>query len=240
LTRAALRVEGPPAAAREAMAEPGAAAAAQRKRDPERTRARLLEVATREFSERGYAGARVDRIVRAARVTPRMLYHYFGSKERLYLAVLDAVYAEIRSGERALDLDGRDPVDAMRRLAGYTFDFFQRNDVFVRITRGENMLGGRYLRRAPIIRDMSQPLIDQIERLLARGVAAGVFRPGVDALQLYVSIVALSVHHLNNAATLSAVFGCDLTDPDWIAERRAHAIAMALRHVGVDAMEHAL
>ncbi len=219
------------------MAKDETARAAPRRRDPERTRARLLEVATREFAEHGYEGARVERIVRAARVTPRMLYHYFGSKERLYLAVLDAVYAEIRSGERALDLDAGDPAAAMRRLAGYTFDFFQRNDTFVRITRGENMIGGRLLRRATAVRDMSQPLIDQIDRLLARGVAEGAFRPGVDALQLYVSIVALSVHHLNNGATLSAVFGRDLSDPNWVAERRAHAVAMALRHVGVEGTE---
>jgi AcrR family transcriptional regulator len=219
------------------MAKEEAALAKPRRRDPERTRARLLEVAIREFSEHGYEGARVDRIVRAARVTPRMLYHYFGSKERLYLAVLDAVYAEIRVGERDLDLDAGDPAEAMRRLVGFTFDFFQKNGTFVRITRGENMLGGRYLRQSRMIRDMSLPLIEQMARLLERGAAAGVFRSGVDALQLYVSIVALSVHHLNNAATLSAVFGRDLSDRTWIAERRAHAAAMALRHVGVDVTE---
>ncbi len=211
--------------------------ATPRRRDPERTRARLLEVATREFAEHGYEGARVDRIVRAAEVTPRMLYHYFGNKERLYVAVLDDVYAEIRSGERELRLDEGDPAEAMRRLVGYTFDFFQGNRTFVRITQGENMLSGRYVRRSRTIRDMSQPLIVSIERLLARGTSAGAFRRGTDALQLYVSIVALSGHHMNNAATLSAVFGRDLADPAWVAERRAHAIAMVLRHLGVDASE---
>lgn len=213
------------------MAKQETALTKARQRDPERTRARLLEVATQEFAEHGYEGARVERIVGAAEVTPRMLYHYFGSKERLYLAVLDAVYAEIRTGERALNLDAGDPAEAMRRLTGYTFDFFQKNSTFVRITRGENMLGGRYLRRSGMIRDMSQPLIDQIARLLSRGVAAGAFRAQVDPLQLYVSIVSLSVHHLNNAGTLSAVFGRDLSDRAWIAARRDHAIAMVDRYV---------
>jgi AcrR family transcriptional regulator len=221
------------------MPQKETAPARPRRRDPERTRARLLEVAILEFSEHGYEGARVDRIVRAAEVTPRMLYHYFGNKERLYLAVLDAVYAEIRAGERELRLDEGDPTEAMRRLVGYTFDFFRRNGTFVRITQGENLLSGRYVRRSGLVRDMSQPLIVAIERLLARGVAAGVFRPGVDALQLYVSMVALGVHHINNAATLGAVFGRDLTDPAWTAERRAHAVAMVLRHLGVDACEDA-
>lgn len=208
-----------------------------KRRNPERTRARLLDVATREFAEHGYEGARVDRIVRAARVTPRMLYHYFGNKERLYLAVLDAVYADIRAGERDLNLDHGDPAEAMARLAGYTFDFFLRNKTFVRITQGENLLSGRYVQRSRMIRDMSQPLIASIERLLERGVAVGRFKPDVDALQLYVSIVALSVHHINNAATLSAVFGRDLTDPAWIAERRMHAVTMVLRYLGFDAEE---
>lgn len=204
-----------------------------RRRDPERTRARLLQVAIREFSEHGYEGARVERVVRAADVTPRMLYHYFGNKERLYVAVLDSVYVDIRRGERTLDLENGEPLDALRRLVGYTFDFFQENETFVRLTRGENMLSGRYVRQSTMIRDMSQPLIESIERLLARGAATGAFRPGVDALQLYVSLVALSAHHINNASTLSAVFGRDLSDPSWRADRRAHAMEMALRHVSV-------
>lgn len=202
----------------------------KRARDPERTRARLLDAATREFAKHGYDGARVERVVRAARVTTRMLYHYFGNKELLYLAVLDAVYAEIRAGERALDLEDGRPEDGLARLVGFTFDFFQRNDAFVRLTRGENMLEGRFLKRSRMIRDMSQPLLDAIAKLLARGMQSGVFRSGIDPLQLYVTIVALSAHHLNNTYTLSAVFGRDLKDADWLEQRRAHAIDMVTRY----------
>jgi AcrR family transcriptional regulator len=205
-----------------------------RPRDPERTRARLLEEATREFAAHGYDGARVERVVRAAGVTTRMLYHYFGGKEGLYLAVLDRAYADIRAGEQRLGLDAGDPVEAMRRLTAYTFEFFRSHGAFVQLTRGENMLGGRHVRRSQAIAAISRPLIEAIGRLLARGAACGAFREGVDPLQLYVSIVALSAHHINAAHTLSAVFGQDLTDPAWIDARRGHAVAMVLSLLGAD------
>lgn len=209
--------------------------AAPKKRDAERTRARLLAVAVKEFAAHGFEGARVERVVRAANVTPRMLYHYFGNKEQLYVCVLDEVYAQIRAGERQLDLGTGDPVEALRRLAAYTFDFFQDNETFVQLTRAENMVAGRYIRRSRMIRDMSNPLIDAIEALLRRGEAAGAFRSGLDALQLYVSIVALSVHHINNVETLSAVFGADLSDAGWVGVRRQHAVDMVTRYVALEA-----
>jgi AcrR family transcriptional regulator len=203
-------------------------------RDPERTRAQILSVAIREFARHGFHGARVERITKSARCNPRMLYHYFGSKELLYLAALDEVYARIRAQERSLDLETGAPELAVRRLVEFTFDFFASNDVFLRMTRNENMLGGRYIQRSQMIRDMSQPLLDAIDRLVARGHAEGAFRERVDPLQLYVSIVALSAHHLNNAATLSATFGADLADTGWVAARRDHAVAMVLRYLGAD------
>lgn len=205
-----------------------------RPRDPERTRAQILTVATREFARHGFHGARVERIAKSARCNTRMLYHYFGSKEQLYLAALDEVYARIRAQERSLDLETGSPELAVRRLVEFTFDFFASNDVFLHMTRNENMLGGRYIKRSQMIRDMSQPLLESIDRLVARGHAEGAFRERADPLQLYVSIVSLSAHHLNNAATLSATFGADLADPGWVASRRDHAVAMVLRYLGAD------
>ncbi len=202
------------------------------RRDPEGTRQRLLEAATAEFAAHGFEGARVERVVVAAGVTTRMLYHYFGDKDGLYMAVLEAAYAELRAGERRLDLDAGAPEEALDRLVRYTFDFFQNNQVFVRLTQGENLLSGRRARRSQSIREMSQPLIDGIERLMERGAASGAFRERADPLQLYISIVALSAHHINNRHTLGAVFGRDLADPEWIAARREHAVKMIMRHVG--------
>lgn len=204
-----------------------------RSRDPERTEADILQAAVREFAEHGYHGARVARIAKAARCNPRMIYHYFGGKEPLYVAALDSVYAEIRNREAGLNLSEGDAVAGLKRLVAFTFDYFHENPDFLHLTRNENMLGGRFIRRSQMIRSMSQPLTVSIGRLLDRGVAAGQVHHRPDPLQLYLSIVALSAHHLNNAATLSTTFGTDLSDEAWRAERRNHVVTMILRSVGV-------
>ncbi|GAB5374373.1 MAG: hypothetical protein AcusKO_08350 [Acuticoccus sp.] len=160
--------------------------AAPRKRDAERTRARLLAVAVNEFAAHGFEGARVERVVRAANVTPRMLYHYFGNKEQLCVCVLDEVYAQIRAGERQLDLGTGDPVEALRRLVAYTFDFFQDNETFVQLTRAEVMVV-EALRGAVIITSMiivimaSSTLFSQ---LLAISGASGALTEWVTGLGL--------------------------------------------------------
>lgn len=203
-----------------------------RTRDPEKTEAGILQAAIREFAAHGYHGARIAAVAKAARCNPRMIYHYYGGKEALYMAALDNVYASIRNREAALNLSEDDPIDSIRRLVAFTFDYFHENPDFLHITRNENILGGRFIRRSRMIQSMSQPLTVSIGRLLDRGVERGQFRHRPDPLQLYLSIVALSAHHLNNAATLSATFGTDLTSPAWRVERREHVVTMILRSLG--------
>ncbi len=205
-----------------------------RTRDPERTETDILKAAVREFAQHGYHGARIVRIAKAAKCNPRMIYHYFGGKEPLYIAALESVYAAIRNSEAALNLSEEDPVGSVRRLVAFTFDYFHENQDFLSITRNENMLGGKFIRRSRMIQSMSQPLTVSIARLLDRGIQSGLFRFRPEPLQLYLSIVALSAHHLNNASTLSATFGADLTDQDWRAERRTHVVTMILRDLGVE------
>ena len=204
-----------------------------RSRDAARTQAEILAVAVREFAEHGFHGARVERITKAAKCNSRMIYHYFGSKEQLYLAALDSVYAAIRNQESKLNFDTGEPVETARELVEFTFDYFADNSTFVRMTRNENLLNGKYIKRSHMIRDMSQPLIASIDKLIARGFACGAFTRKPDAVQLYLSIVALSAHHLNNAATLGAVVGQDLTDRTWQATRRAHAVDVILSYLGI-------
>jgi AcrR family transcriptional regulator len=220
---------------RDGKSERASPAKPNRPRDPERTETDILKAAVREFAQHGYHGARIVRIAKAAKCNARMIYHYFGGKEPLYIAALDSVYAAIRNREAALSLSEDDPVGSVRRLVAFTFDYFHENQDFLSITRNENMLGGKFIRRSRMIQSMSHPLTASIGRLLDRGIEAGVFRFRPDPLQLYLSIVALSAHHLNNAATLSATFGADLTDPDWRAQRRDHVITMILRDLGADA-----
>ena len=204
-----------------------------RSRDPERTRSEILSVAVREFAEHGFHGARVERITKAAKCNARMIYHYFGGKEQLYLAALDNVYAAIRNRETQLRFGTGDPAVEARRLVEFTFDYFAENAVFLKMTRNENLLNGQYIRRSEMIRDMSQPFIALIDELIERGHAQEVFSRRPDPVQLYVTVVALSAHHLNNAATLGTVVGQDLTDPSWQSERRKHAVDVLLAYLGV-------
>lgn len=199
-----------------------------RSRDPERTKAQLTEAALQEFADHGFHGARVDRITKAVGCNPRLIYHYFGSKEQLYVAVIEHIFADIRAQERDLHMDHLPPLQAMRRLVEFTYDFFDSNPLFVKMTRNENLLEGRFIARTEAVRTSSQPLIDSIRSAMERGLSAGVFRHGYDPLQIYTTIVALSAHHLNNGHTLSVIFGVDLLSPAWRQDRRAHCVALVL------------
>jgi AcrR family transcriptional regulator len=195
-----------------------------RSRDPVRTQAEILLVAIDEFAEHGFHGARIGRITQAANCNSRMIYHYFGSKEGLYVAVLDRVFEDIRKQEADLKFDEGDPAEKMNELVTFTYDYFMTNGQFRKLTRNENLLNGKYIKQSEAIRDMSQPLIVALGKLLDRGFECGAFTRKPDPVQLYLSIVALSAHHLNNAATLGLVVGQDLNNPEWQAERRVHAV----------------
>ena len=188
--------------------------------------------ALQQFADSGYHGAKIEDIARAASCNARLIYHYYGNKERLYLAALERIYAQIRAEESELNLDTLPPADAIQALVEFTFDFFESNPVFGKITRNENLLGGRYISKTSAIREMSRPLLTKIGVVLERGYAEGVFTQRADPLHLYVTIVAISAHHLNSVHTLSATFGQDLTDPDWRAERGRHAVSFVLHALG--------
>lgn len=197
-----------------------------RSRDPERTKGEILNAALKAFAAHGFDGAKVQKIAQSAGCNPRLIYHYFDNKEQLYLAVLRHIYAEIRTREDALHLESLPAGQAIEKLAELTFDFFQSNTVFLSITRSENLLGGRFIAQMPEIQRMSAPFLYKIREVLDRGHDEGVFRAGIDALQLYVSIVALSAHHINASHTLSATFGVDIAGEEWRRARRQHVVEM--------------
>lgn len=216
------------------MPESRAAAAPRRKRHPRNaaeTRERLLQAATDEFCERGYDGARMERIVAAAECNIRMAYHYFGDKEGLYLAVLERVYSELRERERQLNLSHLEPVAAMRALVSFTFDHLAAHPEFISLVRNENLLGGRMLKKSSTVTQQTTPLLGMIRDILARGEHLGHFRAAVDPLQLYVSILSLALTHISNRYTLSIIFERDLADPAWLAERRQHAVDVILAYL---------
>ena len=200
----------------------------ERKRDPERTAAAILAAAIQEFSQKGYDGARIDAIAARAHINKRMLYHYFGGKDALYLAVLEGRYAAIRSAEHLLDLTHREPVEAMRSLVEFTWDYFLEHPEFLAILATENQQKARFVRQSERIVQLNSPLIDAIGEVLRRGAATGVFKPDVDAVQLYISMAALGAFYLSNSWTLSAIFRRDLLSTEEVAGWGNHIVDMVL------------
>lgn len=202
-----------------------------RQRNAVDTQERILQAAMDEFVVHGYDGARMERIVKGAGCNIRMAYHYFGSKEQLYLAALERVYGEIRRREKELHLDHLEPVEAMRRLVEFTFDHMLDHPEFTSLVRNENLMGGRMLHKSSKVAQETTPLVGLIQDILARGVHDGVFRSGVDPLHVYLSILSLSLVHISNCHTLSIIFQKDLTNPEWLAERRRHAVEIILSYL---------
>ncbi len=187
----------------------------RRRGSAEATRQRILLAAVKEFAKHGYNGARVDAISRLANANPRMLYHHFGGKEALYIAVLEHVLGELRREELKLDVDHVRPLSGVMQL----FDFIQRHlgshPELMSLLSGENLLQAHFLRRSSRSAVISSPLIGLIGRLLLRGEKAGEIRAGIDPLHLYVAMVALCYFHRSNGYTLSVLFSVDLLAPAW-------------------------
>lgn len=219
-----------PRAARAASAK--AAKPTQRPRDAAATSERILRSAIAEFAQNGYAGARIDAIARGADANMRMLYHYFGSKDALYVRVLETVFDDIRIQEQRLKLNNMAPLEAMVKLFDFTFTHFAANPLFVRILASENLLGAKFLRQSTRVSTLSSPLLLAIKEVLSRGEDEGVFRRGIDPLQLYVSMVAMSYVHISNAPTLSHLFGANLSSPSWKTRRRRHTTEMMIAFLG--------
>lgn len=204
------------------------------RRDPEATRAALLAAATAEFARHGYAGARIERLVKRAGTSVRMVYHYFGSKAALYIAVLEAAMRSLRHEELKLDLSDVEPLDGLLRLFDFIYDHFDAHPELISLLSAENLQRARYLRQSAAIQQMSSPVIGLIDALVGRGIAEGRLRRDLDPLQLYVSMVALSYFHLSNVHTLSVIFARDLTEPAWRRERREAGRAMLARYLAPD------
>ena len=197
-------------------------------RDPESTSAAILAAAVREFTERGYEGARVDNIASRAGVNKRMLYHYFGNKQALYVAVLEGTYTAIRSAEHGLHLIDRDPVEGMTDLVQFTWRYYLAHPEFLSLLNTENLHRAKFLKRSARIFELNSPLIERISALLERGVEQGVFRGDLDALKVYVSIAALGFFYLSNRWTLSTVFRRDLTAKEEIEAWGQHMVDVTL------------
>jgi AcrR family transcriptional regulator len=193
--------------------DPVVRAAGERTRDAERTKADILAVATREFADQGYAGARINEIADKTSTTKRMIYYYFGGKEQLYIAVLEQAYSRIRSVEQQLDVEHLDPVEAIRELAGLTFDHHESHPDFIRLVSIENIHRAEHIARSELLSGLANPALDVAGAILQRGWGAGLFREDVDALDVHQLISAFCVFRTANRHTFGAIFGRDLLDP---------------------------
>lgn len=202
-------------------------------RNPQRTHAAILDAATEEFARHGFSGARVDAVARRAQVNKRMLYHYFGDKEALYLAVLEAAYGAIRTSEKGLDLARRDPEEGIRELAMFTWNYYQEHPEFLSLLTTENLHKARNLKRSKSITAMHSHFIAELADVLKRGAEAGLFRRDVDPLSVYLTIAALGFFYLSNQHTLSTIFGRDLSDREALRAWGEHIVSVTLASIRV-------
>jgi AcrR family transcriptional regulator len=203
----------------------------RRTNDPEGTRRNIVEVATHEFAQKGYSGARVDAIAERTRTSKRMIYYYFGSKEGLYLAVLEEAYSGIRRAEATLDLETLPPEAALGTIVGFTFDYYNKHPEFVRLVMNENIMNGAHMARSSAIGKLNVTVIDAMRRIVSRGQKAGLFRRDIDPIELHMSISALGIFNVANRATFSTIFKRDMTTPRALAKRRDEVVEIVLRHV---------
>jgi AcrR family transcriptional regulator len=229
---ALIKVNPAPVSARATLAPAlGSKIGKVRTNDPERTIADILEAGTREFAEKGLAGARIDVIADAMKTSKRMIYYYFGSKEGLYVAVLEDAYRRIRAIEKELHLEDLEPEAALRKLVGFTVEYQAANPDFVRLVAGENMQRGEFLAQSSHIRSLNIPAIEGLRQVYERGVKAGVFRAGLDPIDLHMSISALSVFNVANQHTFSLIFKYDFDSSKNKTLRRDNIVELIVRFV---------
>jgi AcrR family transcriptional regulator len=200
-------------------------------RDPAATRQRILEAAKAEFARLGLGGARVDAIAARAKANKRMIYHYFGGKRDLFLAVLEAAYGDIRAAERGLDLEHLEPEEALRTLTEFTWKYYLKHPEFLTLVNSENLHKARHLKQSELIGPMFTTLVAMVKDILDRGVKKGAFRKGIDPVQLNITIAAIGYYYLTNRFTGSIIYDRDLMAPKALAQRLAFNVDTILRLV---------
>lgn len=202
-----------------------------RKNNPDATKDNILEVATAEFVEAGFSGARVDAIAERTKTSKRMLYYYFGSKEGLYLAVLERAYAKIRALESRLQLENQAPEEAMRSLISNTFDHDDANPDFVQLVCIENIHRADHLKNSDVLRRTNSGIVEIISKILERGYASRTFRKKVDPTDLHQMISAACFFRVSNRHTFGAIFNRNLMDNETKARHRQMIVDMVIAYL---------
>lgn len=216
------------------MGEDMAVKTTKKIRDADATQARILAAAKKEFAKSGLGGARVDEIADRAKANKRMIYHYFGNKEDLFRIVLEDAYTDIRTAEQALELEHLPAREALEKLIRFTWDYYLKNPEFITLVNSENLHKARHLKQSDKIEMLFKRFVGMVRALLDRGVEEGVFRQGIDPVQLNITIAAIGYYYLTNRFTGSLVFQRDLMAPEALEERLAFNIETIMRLVCVD------
>jgi AcrR family transcriptional regulator len=195
------------------------------------TRENILRAAIEVFAKQGFAGARVEKISKAARTTDRMIYYYFGSKERLFVAALETIYKELGDAEAALDLSGLAPDAALSAILRFTWNHYLNHPEMLSLLNNENLQQGRHVSRSKRVKELSFPFVSILSEVLARGTKQKLFRPNIDAQDLYVAMCSLGYFYLSNRYTLSAFLGANLMAPEALDHWIEVAETMVLRFV---------
>src|SRR5436190_10559322 len=195
-------------------------AAMRKPKAPEANRARIIAAAIDEFAGRGFKGASMDAIAARTHTTRALINYYFGSKEKLYLAVLEQVYGEIRDAEAKLDLDHLPPLEAVRSIVEFTYHYYMTHEGFVHLVVAENQAKGRHLRKSKAMRTLNRPIIDRLARVIERGQKEGCFRRGVDPVEIHKAIAALGMFNVTNQFTFGAIFQREMGPKGNVAQRR--------------------
>jgi AcrR family transcriptional regulator len=198
--------------------------------DPERVRQDILAVAHEEFVAKGLSGARVDEIAARTKTSKRMIYYYFGDKRGLYRAVLEAAYTKVRSAEQRGDLEALPPKEALAKLVSLTFDYHAENPDFVRLVMIENIHNAEHLKESSIISRLNLSAIEVIRGIYERGIKSGVFRVGLDPLEIHLMMTAPAFYSQSNRASIRQVFGFDMGGSDHITSRRQAVVDMVVRY----------
>lgn len=202
-----------------------------RPRNASATKSRIMAAAKSEFAKNGLEGARIDVIAEKAQANKRMIYHYFNSKAELFRRVLEEAYADIRSAEQELELEHLPPKDALVSLLKFTWNYYLENPEFLSLVNTENLHKARHLEKSDVIHRMSRRFVSMVNQILVRGVESNDFRPGIDPVQLNLTIAAIGYYYLTNRYTGSILFERDLMDPHALDERLLFNVETILRLV---------
>lgn len=207
------------------------ASAMRKPKAPEANRARIVQAAMNEFAARGFKGASMDAIAARTHTTRALINYYFGSKEKLYIAVLEQVYSEIRDAEGALDLDHLEPVDAVRSIVEFTYTYYVEHEGFVRLVVAENQARGHHLKKSKAMRTLNRPIIVRLADVIARGQKSGLFRAEIDPVEVHKAIAALGMFNVTNQYTFGAIFQREMGAKGDLAARRETVTEVILSYL---------